>query len=528
MKHLLVSREYPPAPYSMGGIGTYVERLSHLLAAHGETVHVIAQQWPAAPRARESRVDGRLIVHRVPLDRPLPLASVPAAPASAVLSLFRDSALPSQAFLWQAALLAEALIRTEDIDIIEAQDYEAPSYFLQLRRAFGAPGTRAVPIVVHLHSPTEFVFAHNAWDHRRADYPMLTRFEGGAIRSADALLCPSRFLADIAAAHYQVDRRSIAVIPYPMDDAAVVDRTAETWRSGTICYVGRLEPRKGVSEWIDAAVRAAARHPSARFTLIGGDSSESGDASRSMREALLARIPSAMRPRFRFAGPVPRHELGAYLAEARLAVVPSRWENFPYSCIEAMSSGLPVLVSPAGGMAEMIEDGRTGWIASAPDADALDAALERALASPPAILAEMGAAAAGAIRRLCDSEDIVRRQLEFRRGVVARGCRPSVEMAAVLDASGESTNSAEALKDLLVRFPDLAASADDIAVLRRASLQRAGEGAAGPKAPSQGEQTMTLIDFLRAPPGQQLAVIRRALKDPGYVVRWLSWHLRRP
>ena len=39
---------------------------------------------------------------------------------------------------------------------------------------------------------------------------------------------------------------------------------------------------------------------------------------------------------------------------------------------------------------------------------------------------------------------------------------------------------------------------------------------------------MTLMDFLRAPLSQQRAVVRRALRDPGYVVRWLSWHLRRP
>ena len=72
------------------------------------------------------------------------------------------------------------------------------------------------------------------------------------------------------------------------------------------------------------------------------------------------------------------------------------------------------------------------------------------------------------------------------------------------------------------------ASADDLAVLRRANLLRPDDDIAAPRAPSQGEQTMTLLDFLRAPLGQQLEVIRRALKDPGYVVRWLSWHLRRP
>ena len=42
MKYLIICREYPPAPG--GGIETYVFNISHLLAARGETVHVISQQ----------------------------------------------------------------------------------------------------------------------------------------------------------------------------------------------------------------------------------------------------------------------------------------------------------------------------------------------------------------------------------------------------------------------------------------------------------------------------------------------------
>jgi hypothetical protein len=203
-------------------------------------------------------------------------------------------------------------------------------------------------------------------------------------------------------------------------------------------------------------------------------------------------------------------------------VIPSRFENFPYACIEAMASGLPALVSPAGGMAEMVEHGRTGWIAARPDAESLAVELRRAVQTPPVGLAAMGTAAAASIRRLCDNSEIVRRHVEFRRDVVNRGCRPGRAHTAIAVEDASIVNE----PSVQTRFPELAGlPAADLAVLQRAVLSPTSPRAAAP--PPQGERTMTLLDILRASPRQQLAVVRRAVKEPGHVGRWLLWHLRR-
>src|SRR5262249_18618171 len=102
-------------------------------------------------------------------------------------------------------------------------------------------------------------------------------------------------------------------------------------------------------------------------------------------------------------------------------VVPSRWENFPNVCMEAMGSGLPVITTRKGGMIEMIEDGRSGWIADSTTSEGLATALWRALQTPASILAEMGNEAAASIRCLCNSCTIVQRQLEFRAKLVQAG-----------------------------------------------------------------------------------------------------------
>src|SRR5262245_51377285 len=116
MNHLIISREYPPAPYAGGGIGTYVDQISRLLAERCETVHVIGQLCPAASREREIHSDGRLIIHRVPVDRPLRKDGEDAPAQQAILDACRRTEMPAQAFLWQAAMLAESLIENDAID----------------------------------------------------------------------------------------------------------------------------------------------------------------------------------------------------------------------------------------------------------------------------------------------------------------------------------------------------------------------------------------------------------------------------
>src|SRR5262245_18954617 len=107
MKHLIIGREYPPAPG--GGIGTYCWYMSQLLAEHGEAVHVIAQQWHGAEKDVEEQDGGRLVVHRVPLEDWTTLwgpKPSPAIESQQARALFASPFYP-QSFSWQAALLAE-------------------------------------------------------------------------------------------------------------------------------------------------------------------------------------------------------------------------------------------------------------------------------------------------------------------------------------------------------------------------------------------------------------------------------------
>src|ERR1044071_8020220 len=107
MRHLILCREYPPAPG--GGIGTYALLMSHLLAESGETVHVISQAWVGAEKPIQEECNGRLIIHRIPFEDWTALRKPKPHPdffSNIGRSLFNTEFYP-QGFSWEAGLLAE-------------------------------------------------------------------------------------------------------------------------------------------------------------------------------------------------------------------------------------------------------------------------------------------------------------------------------------------------------------------------------------------------------------------------------------
>jgi glycosyltransferase involved in cell wall biosynthesis len=113
-------------------------------------------------------------------------------------------------------------------------------------------------------------------------------------------------------------------------------------RDGAL-FVGRLSPEKG----IDVLLRAAAL---ARAPLrVVGDGPLFGD------------VVSREQPQVTALGRKTPDEVAAEMARAALLVVPSIcYEGFPLTIVEAFSSGLPVIASRLGALAELVEDGVTG------------------------------------------------------------------------------------------------------------------------------------------------------------------------
>jgi glycosyltransferase involved in cell wall biosynthesis len=101
-------------------------------------------------------------------------------------------------------------------------------------------------------------------------------------------------------------------------------------------------------------------------------------------EALTAALPDAV-----FLGYLTGEKLAKAYASADVFVFPSTTDTFGNVILEAQASGLPVIVSDLGGPKELVEDGKTGFVTKAHDADDFARAIER-VSSDPKLRARMG------------------------------------------------------------------------------------------------------------------------------------------
>lgn len=96
-----------------------------------------------------------------------------------------------------------------------------------------------------------------------------------------------------------------------------------------------------------------------------------------------------LRDRVEFVG--ERRDVEKILAASHIFALPTRWEGFPLSILEAMRAGLPVVASNVGGVAEAVVDSKTGFLFPSGDEDQFRARLRKLIESPT-LRYRMGAA----------------------------------------------------------------------------------------------------------------------------------------
>ena len=181
-----------------------------------------------------------------------------------------------------------------------------------------------------------------------------------------------------------------------------------TGRSGRpkVLTLARLDPQKGLGHLIEAA----ARIPEA-FFAIAGEGPE--------RAALEAKAEeSGVKDRVVFLG--HRRDAPALLANCDLFVLPSLYEGFPVSVLEAMASGKPVVATAIGGTDEAVQDGVTGFLVPPSDPAALAGAIRRVLADRT-LANGLGAAGRERVRRNFSVETVAERTAEIYEEISPAG-----------------------------------------------------------------------------------------------------------
>jgi len=186
-------------------------------------------------------------------------------------------------------------------------------------------------------------------------YPKLMNY---LLASPEIVISPSKFLFDFYSQYNFFKNSKKFVVANPIKNLIEVDKKPSA--NLNLIYLGQVNKAKGVLDLIESFTKI--KLPHIRLDVIGV-----GEGLNKAKQ--LAKNDN----RIKFHGWLNHTKLNPLLSKADIVVVPSLcYENSPTVVYEALSMGLPVIVSNIGGTSELITNNVNGWIFPAGDFDKLN------------------------------------------------------------------------------------------------------------------------------------------------------------
>jgi glycosyltransferase involved in cell wall biosynthesis len=328
------------SPLAIGGIETHLLQIFRGLAREFEFTVIGTVQEPFIAHAQEYGVTC------VPL---------PAAGKASPTALLR--------------LRKEFLAR--GIELVHTHDTRGG---LIGRLAAGAAGMIAMHTV---HTPSFFLPRNPAkvFLYRQAERAL------NALAS-DKVIFVSRTILEMYLAGGLVSWKKSCCIPNGLEREWFLPAERHTEREGLrFLYVGRLAREKGIDTLASAFGRISARLPYARLQVAGEGPEGEGLACKAEAEGWRARLD--------LLGALSREQVRGTMLGADVFVLPSSFESFSYTLLEAMACGLPCIAADTGGNRDLVDPDRTGFLVRREDPAALADAMIR-LAGDPEMRAALG------------------------------------------------------------------------------------------------------------------------------------------
>jgi glycosyltransferase involved in cell wall biosynthesis len=323
--------DYRPALRERTGVGEYIHQLTRAYTAtYRDEVLLFTSSWKDRPTPNVSdQTGGRVIDRRIPVYILNYLWHRFEWPPVEMLAGKVDVAHSAHPLLMPARNAAQ-LVTIHDL------------FFLSGRDATTAEIRRDYPVF--------------AASHAQRAHAVITSTHYGKARIVERL-----GVAD--------DR--IYVCPPGAPTWQMLGRGPNLPSHGCILFMGTLEPRKNVGVLLDAYERLLQRRPDLPPMVLAGRTTAAG-------VIWLQRINSApLAGRVRHIGYVDDEARENLYQSARVLVMPSLDEGFGLPVLEAMSAGIPVIVSARGSLPEVVQE--AGAHVDPGDIDALAAAIERAV-----------------------------------------------------------------------------------------------------------------------------------------------------
>jgi glycosyltransferase involved in cell wall biosynthesis len=226
-----------------------------------------------------------------------------------------------------------------------------------------------IPVVSTMHNiPKDY-------DMQKSYAKVLEKFT--AQHAVSHLIAVSERIRQLFIQEWRIPAQTISTITngVPLNDFLPVPEGVI--RSGgqqgpVITTIGRLTPQKAQHIFIEAAAHIVKAYPDASFQIVGRGHLENELKALAQKLGIAEQV--------QFAG--VRHDIPNILAASDIFVLSSAWEGLPVTAIEAMAAARPVVLTDVGGIRDLVESGKHGFIVPPHNAQALADALLELLREP--------------------------------------------------------------------------------------------------------------------------------------------------
>lgn len=310
---------------------------------------------------------------------------------------------------------------------IEFADGFGIGYIALKQRLALHPALRDIPIIILAHTPTYFIDRLN----RQPIYKLPVFWHGlmerECLSSADAVISPSKILVDRLAADLPCGSAPVAIIRNPYEPEGGYDQplAPETGDFDHFYMASRLTHWKGVNHLVEAFALLWSSGSTVKLRLYGKDTIDvsAGASTRELLEKRFARYVD--KGLLIFEGLVPRAVIEEKARRAYAQIHPSLFDNFPYSVLEAMSSGGLCIINKECGVAEISDDGLSVIMIDSERPETIVAAVERVIRMTLDDRARMRAAAREVVRRHCSYTAFAEAKTTFLEKLVVASDRSS-------------------------------------------------------------------------------------------------------
>jgi D-inositol-3-phosphate glycosyltransferase len=330
-----------------GGQNVYVAQLAKHLAKTGCRVDVFTRKDDAALADIVNWVDGVRVIN------------VKAGPEATVIK--EDLLQCMDEF--KNNMVKFIMKNNIDYSLVHA------NFFMSALVAMGIKDELGVPFVVTFHALGHVRRIHQA----EADKFPVERLaiEEEAVRQASLIIAECPQDKEDLMKYYNAPEEKISIVPcgfsasefYPMDKEAARRVLALPQDEHIILQLGRMVPRKGVDNVIEALAKIKVKSKPVRLVIVGGECDELTE-EKCPEYARLLNIARerGVADKIIFAGRKDRDRLKFYYAASDLFITTPWYEPFGITPLEAMACGTPVIGANVGGIKYSIKENETGLL----------------------------------------------------------------------------------------------------------------------------------------------------------------------